>query len=51
MPIKPTHNLKLKTKKVSRGGGDVLGSSKGKQKLGTYSFLTENTNLLAEGFI
>ena len=51
MPILPTHNPKLKTKKVSRGGGDVLGSSKGKQKLGTYSFLTENTNLLAEGFI
>ena len=51
MPIKSTHNTKLIVKKTSRGGGDVLGGSRGKQSVGTYSFLTENSNLLAEGLI
>lgn len=51
IPIQSTYNNKLMTKKLSRGGGDVLGTSKGKKRLSTYSFLTEDSNILTQGFI
>jgi hypothetical protein len=53
MPIMNNTNKQILVKKNSRGGGDVLGGSRGRSrgKLHTFSFLTENSSLLTEGFI
>ena len=53
MPIKTNTTKKILVKTIARGGGDVLGGSRGRSrdKLHNFSFLTENSNLLTEGFI
>lgn len=53
MPIMNNTNKQILVKKNTRGGGDVLGGSRGRSrgKLHTFSFLTENSSLLTEGFI